>query len=327
MRRREFIAGLAGATVWPLVTRAQQAGGVRRVGILQTMSRTDVGHLRVDAFKKGLAELGWTEGRNIRFEERWADGNADRLPVNAAELARLVLEAIFVDNSPCLKAMRQATSDIPIIFSTVTDPVGQGFVSSLARPGGNITGFAGPEFGISTKVLELLKKLAPSVDRVVALYDPAQPATVGKWDEIEAAAPSLALRASKVPVRTVDEIERAVTAVAREPNSGLYVIPGTTTGLYHEMIAALALRHGLPAVGEFRYFVEGGGVASYGPDDNELSRRAASYVDRILKGEKPRDLPVQLPTKFELVLNLKTAKALGLTVPQSILLSADEVIE
>jgi putative ABC transport system substrate-binding protein len=327
IRRREFITLLGGsAAAWPIAARAQQA--MRRIGILEAGSRTVTpGSRRVDALREGLADLGWTKDRNIQFQERWANGNADLLPVYAGELVRLVPDVICVSNSACLRAMRHATSDIPIVFSVVADPVGQGFVSSLARPGGNITGFASAEFDFSTKILETLKRLAPKVERVGALYDPAAPQAAGMWSAIGAAAPSFALAASKLPVRTADEIERAIAAFVREPNGGLYVVPSPATALYQQMINTLALQHRLPTVFEFRYFVESGGLASYGPDDNDMARRAASYVDRILKGEKPRDLPVQLPTKFQFVVNLKTAKTIGLDIPPTVVALADEVIE
>ena len=333
MRRRDFITLLGGAAaVWPLATRAQQGDPIRRIGILQlgssqTTGRSIFGQIPVEAFKRGLAELGWIEGRNIRFEERWADGNLQLLPTYAAELARQTPDAIFVSNSPTLREMRHATSEIPIVFAAVADPVGQGFVSSLAMPGGNITGFVSREFGFATKTLELLKKIAPAVDHVTFLYDPQQPAAVGIWAEIEAAAPLLGMQPSKVPVRTAGEIEAAIPALARASNGGVYVLASPATDLHGELIATLAQRHRLPVVHEFRYFVEVGGLASYGPDDHDLSRRAASYVDRILRGEKPRSLPVQLPTKFQVVINLRTAKALGITIPQALLVAADEVIE
>ena len=322
MKRRAFIAGLS-AVAWPLAARAQQAGGMRRVGILVTGSRTEPGRTWVDAFKRALAQLGWADGRNVRFDERGGDDDAENLPAYAAELVRLAPDAVFVAFSRGLRAMRRASADIPIVFAQVADPVEQGFVSSLAHPGGNITGFAAVEFGIATKQLDLLKKLAPSLERVAVLLDPAEPFASGFWDEIEAAAPSLALKVSRAVVRTAEETERAITALAREPDSGLFVLRDPDS----EMIAALALRHRLPAVWPYRSFVEIGGLASYGPDVIDLFRRAASYVDRVLRGEKPRDLPVQLPTKFELVLNLKTAKALGLDVPANLLALADAVIE
>jgi putative ABC transport system substrate-binding protein len=283
-------------------------------------------HAWVDAFKEGLAGLGWSEDRNLRFEERWTD-NAAGLDLNAMELARLAPDAIFVTGSPSLRAMRRASVNIPIVFGSVADPVEQGFVSSLAHPGANITGFAVVEFGFAPKQLDLLKKLAPKLERITDLYDPANPAWAGDWGEVEAAAPLLALGALKVPVRDAEDIERAIEALAREPNSGLYVTTTPATIRYRELIAALALRHRLPAVYRFRFHVESGGLVSYGPDLIDQCRRAASYVDRILRGEKASDLPVQLPTRFELVLNLKTAKALGLTIPETLLATADEVIQ
>jgi putative ABC transport system substrate-binding protein len=327
MRRREFIAGLGSAAAWPVAVRAQQDGQVRRIGLLQAGTPAIPEDMRVKAFKKRLTEFGWTEDRNIRFEERGANNNGPLLSVYATELARLAPDAIFVSSSPALRAMRRATSDIPIVFSAITDPVGQGFVSSLSQPGGNITGFAGLDFGVSTKNLELLKKLSPRIERVAFLYDPANVPTAGLWEEIEAAAPSLALRALKAPARTADEIEHSIAAFARDPNGGLFVGAGPALTPYRELITGLAMRHRLPAVYLIRYFVDGGGLASYGLDGNALSRGAASYVDRILKGEKPRDLPVQLPVKFELVLNLKTAKAMGLEIPVSVLALADDVVD
>jgi putative ABC transport system substrate-binding protein len=322
--RRDLITLLGGAAAWPLAARAQQGGPARRVGILHSML-VDSGPLvpaQVDAFKRVLAGLGWAEGRNLRFEERWADNYAD-LPVRATQLARLAPDVIFVVGSPALRAMRRGSADIPVVFASVADPVEQGFVSSLAHPGGNITGFAAAEFGIATKQLDLLKKLAPNLERIAFLDDPAQPASAGAWSEIETAAPSLALRVLKVPVHDAEEIERTIATLAREPASGLFV----TVIANSLMIPRLALRHRLPAVYPFRFYVESGGLVSYGPDATDLYRRAALYVDRILRGEKPRDLPVQLPTKFELVLNLKTARAMGLDMPPTLLAIADEVIE
>jgi putative ABC transport system substrate-binding protein len=318
--RRQFVKLLGGAAVaWPLATRAQLADRVRRVGIL--IPAVILG--RADAFKKGMAARGWVEGRNIRFEERVAS-RPEQLPIQAAELAKLAPEAIFVTGSDALRAMRHATSDIPVVFSVVADPVGQGFVSSLARPGGNITGFANAEFGVAGKKLDLLTKLAPTINRVALLYD--QAAAAGILAETEAAAPSLGLNVAKIPVRTAEDIEQAIGALAREPGAGLLVQPGVATVLHRQLIAELALQYRLPSV-SFREFVESGGLASYETDLADLSRGAASYVDRILKGEKPANLPVQQPTRYELVINLKTAKALGLTIPPTLLTIADEVIE
>jgi putative ABC transport system substrate-binding protein len=287
MRRREFIVGLGSAAMWPVVARAQQSGSVRRVGILTNFTAGSPTRAWVDAFKRELAGLGWVEGRDVRFEDREPNNDAD-LPAVATELARLAPDAIFVAFSPALRAMRRASADIPIVFAQVGDPVEQGFVSSLAHPGGNITGFAAGEFGIHTKQLDLLKNLAPSLERVALLYDPGQLAASGVWDEMQAAAPSLTLKASRAAVRTAEDIERVITTLAREPNSGVLVSPGRATVGYHEMIAMLALRHRLPAVYNARHYVESGGLISYGPDQIVLFRRAASYVDRILRGEKPR---------------------------------------
>jgi len=324
IRRRDVITLAAGAAAaWPFVARAQQGEPMRRIGVLAGAGY----EARIDAFKRGLAGLGWAEDRNIRFVERYAtDSNEAVYAAYAAELARLAPDAIFVAFSSVLRAMRRASGDIPIVFAQVNDPVEQGFVSSLAHPGGNITGFAASEFGIVTKQLDLLKKLAPSLERVAFLYDQAQPAP-GTWAGIEAAAPLLALTASKVSVRTAEEIERAIAALAREPNSGLLVSPGQVAFLHREMMAMLAIRHRLPAMYYSREFVESGGLGSYATDAIDGFRRAASYVDRILRGEKPRDLPVQLPTRFELVLNLRTAKAMGLDIPPNVLVLADEIIE
>jgi putative tryptophan/tyrosine transport system substrate-binding protein len=327
MKRREFIAGLGSAAAWPVVAEAQQAEGVRRVGILMAV-RMDIGspfHAWVNAFKQGLARFGWAEDRNIRFEERYST-NINEIAVHARDLARLSCDATFVMGSIALRAMRRASGDIPIVFASIGDPVEQGFVSSLAQPGGNITGFAADEFGIVTKQLDLLKQLVPTLERVALLYDPDQPASAGAWSEMEAAAPSLALKVFKALVRNAKETEGAIAAVASQPNSGLLVVPGPNTP-NSRFIAAQALRHELPAMYQFRLDVESGGLASYGADQIDLCRRAASYVDRILRGERPRDLPVQLPTRFELVLNLKTAKAMGLAIPPKMLALADEVIE
>ena len=331
MKRRAFITLLGGAAAaWPLAARTQQGGRMRRVGWLSTAARNDVSgsHLeRLGAFRKGLAEFGWIEGRNLVIDERWAENDAARLPACAAELARLRPEVIFVTNSASLAAMRRATGTIPIVFSAVSDPVGQGFVSSLAQPGGNITGFAGNEFALVTKNLELLKKMAPSVTRVAVMFDPVNPTATGMLAELEAVGASLGVQLSKALVRNADEVERAIDVLARAPNGGLFVLASPAIGLHQGLIIALAARHRLPAVYQFRISVAAGGLASYGVDDLDLSRRAASYADRILKGEKPADLPVQLPTKFELVLNLKTAKAMGLALSPEVLALADEVIE
>jgi putative ABC transport system substrate-binding protein len=324
MRRREFITLLGGATaVWPLAARAQQGLRMRRIGWLNTDTVTATA--RLNAFKRGLADLGWNEGRNLVFSAAYSD--PERLRSVAQELAASPPDLIFVVNSPSLAAIRRATGTIPILFATVTDPVGQGFVASLAQPGGNITGFAGAEFGVSTKALELLKKIAPSLARVAFIFDPAQPAAAGAFAEVEAAAPLLSLDLLRTPVRNAADIERAIAATAQANNAGLFVFPSPTLTPNYELIAGMAIKFRLPAIHPFRFFAESGGLASYGVDDLDLCRRAASYADRILKGEKAADLPVQLPTKFEFVLNLKTAKAIGLIVPGNVLALADEVIE
>jgi putative ABC transport system substrate-binding protein len=329
MRRRQFITLLGGAAAtWPVAAHAQQGGKTKRIGWLATSTASSplVVPRRLAAFKRGLADLGWVEGRNLAFEERWAEGS-ERLPSLAAELAALRPDLIFVASSPNLAAVRRATGTIPIVFASVTDPVGQGFVSSLAQPGGNITGFADSEFSIATKDLDLLKKIAPALTRVGFIYDPAQPMAVGAFAAVEPEAAALGVELAKTPVRNAGEIERAINALAQTPNVGLFVLGGSAIGVNENLINALAIRHRLPAIYETRFSVVVGGLASYGSDDLDLSRRAASYADRILKGEKPADLPVQLPTKFELVLNLKTARAMGLVIPESLLALADEVIE
>jgi putative ABC transport system substrate-binding protein len=332
MQRRDFITLLGGAAaIWPMVARAQQDGRVRRIGFLATGARDDAGgpsQRRLGAFRRGLANnLGWIEGRNLVIDERWPGTNPEHLRAAAAEIAGLRPDVIFVSNSSALAAIRRTTGTIPIVFAVVADPVGQGFVSSLAQPGGNITGFAAYEFALATKVLELLKKMAPGVTRVAVVYDPVQPSSTGTLAELEAVAASLGVQLSKASVRNANEIERAIDALAREPNGGLYVQASPATALHRELVVALAARHRLPAVYSLRYFAASGGLASYGVDDADLSRLAASYVDRILKGEKPADLPVQLPTKFEFVINLKTAKAMGLVLSPEVLALADEVIE
>jgi putative tryptophan/tyrosine transport system substrate-binding protein len=324
MRRRDVIVAIGGAAALPISAQAQKTETIRRVGIL-VLEEPFFGS-QIDPFKKGLAGLGWTEGRNIRFEERRPE-TSEQVPLYAAQLARLAPDAIFVSGATKLQAMRQAAGDIPIVFTSVADPVGQGFVSSLARPGGNITGFAAYEFSVTSKQLDLLKKLVPTMERVAFLYDPTNPAAAGAWAVVETAAPSLGLQAAKVSVRTPDDIERVIVAFGREPNGGLYVMPGDLTFRYHELIGRLAMQYRLPSMSAVRYFVESGVLASYGYDHLDISRRAASYVDRILKGEKPRDLPVQLPVRYQFILNLKTAKAIGLDISPNVLAITDEVIE
>ena len=330
MRRRDFIRGLGGAAAtWPLAVRAQQDERVRRIGVLVASPADDAElQARVAAFKEGLAQLGWTEGRNVRIDTRWATTNADDLRKHAAELAASTPDVLVgASGTTTVAALLQATRTVPIVFAIVVDPVGAGFVASLARPGGNATGFLMFEYGLSGKWLELLKQIAPGVTRVAVLRDPAIASGIGQFGALQSAAPSLGIELTPIDVRDAGEIERAITAFGRSSNGGLIVTGSPTATLHRNLIVALAARHKLPAVYWARGVGAGGGLISYGPDLVDQFRQAAGYVDRILKGEKPSELPVQAPTKYELVVNLKTAKALGLTVPPSLLARADEVIE
>jgi putative ABC transport system substrate-binding protein len=321
MKRREFIAGLGSVAAWPVVAWAQQPERMRRIGSLiggRGPDDPDVKE-RYTLFLQRLQQLGWIEGRNVRIDARWSPGNnADTYRKYAAELAALAPDVILA---------LQATRTVPIVFAGVPDPVGAGFVESLARPGGNATGFMFFEYSISAKWLELLKQIAPTVTRVAVLRDPVITSGIGQFAVIQSAAPALKMDASPVNVRVAGEIERAVTAFARFPNSGLIVTASGLSVIHRDLILTLAARHKLPAVYSQRLFVNEGGLISYGPDRVDLFRQAATYVDRILKGEKPADLPVQAPTKYEMVINLKTAKALGLTIPETLLATADEVIQ
>jgi putative ABC transport system substrate-binding protein len=330
LRRREFIAALGGAAVsWPLGARAQQPERVRRIGVLTDLPSDDAeAQLRNAAFLQGLQTLGWMVGRNLRIDFRWGTGgDADRLRAYAAELVALAPDAILAVAITPLVQMQQATRTVPIVFVQASDPVGAGFVASLARPGGNITGFTLFEYGFSAKWLELLKEIAPDVTRVAVLRDPSNPSGTGQFGAIQAMAPSLRVDLSPVDMRDAGGIEPAIAAFARGSNGGMIVLPGSLTITHRAQIIALAARHRLPTVYPFRYYAAAGGLISYGPDAVDQYRLAAGYIDRILKGEKPADLPVQAPTKYELVLNLKTAKALGLDVPPMLLARADEVIE
>ena len=329
MNRREFIMLLGGAAAaWPLAARAQQREKMRRIGVLMPFAADDPEAMaRIGAFLQGLGELGWTVGRNLRIDYRWDTGEAVRTRNSAAELLALAPDVILATGTPSLVAVQQITRTVPIVFVNVADPVGAGFVASLASPGGNTTGFALFEYGLSAKWLELLKEIAPRVTRAAVLRDPTNAAGIGQWGAIQSVAPSLAVELSPIDVRDAREIEHAVTAFARSSNSGLIVPGGAAINFHRELIITLAARHRLPAVYPFRFFVTSGGLISYGPDSIDSYRRAAGYIDRILKGEKPADLPVQAPTKYELVINLKAAKALGLTVPPTLLARADEVIE
>ena len=326
--RREFIAGLAGVAAWPLPARAQQPERMRRIGILLNASSDDPQYQAwVGAFLQALALLDWTIGRNVRIDTRWAGANAAEIQRHAAELVALAPDVILAHGAGPVEALLQATRTVPIVFVAVIDPVGGGFVDSLARPGGNTTGFTLFEYGISGKWLELLKEIAPRVTRAAVLRNPAIASGSGQLGAIQAVAPSFGVELSPVNVRDAGEIERAVAAFARSPNGGLIVPASAAAQLHLDLIITLAARHKLPAVYADRIYVTGGGLISYGPDRIDQYRRAAGYVDRILKGEKPADLPVQAPTKYELVINLKTAKALGLESPPTLLARADEVIE
>jgi len=329
VRRREFITLLGGAAaVWPLVARAQQAERVRRIGLLLATTADDADFQAwVGAFLQALALLGWTIGRNVRIDTRWATANAGEIRRHAAELVALAPDVILAHGSSTVGALTQATRIVPIVFPVVSDPVAAGFVDSLARPGGNATGFMTGEYSMSGKWLELLKQIAPGVTRAAVLRDATQGSGTSQFAVIQAAAPSLGVEVKPVNMRDAEEIERGVTAFARSPGGGLVVAAGPAATRHRDLIVKLAAQHRLPAVYYERFFVAGGGLISYGPDFIDQYRRAAGYVDRILKGEKPADMPVQAPTKYELVINLKTAKALGLIVPPSVLARADEVIE
>jgi len=331
MRRREFF-GLVGsvATVWSLSAYAQQVDPIRKVGVLMNFAAEDPeGQARLQLFSQSLRAVGWIEGKNLRTEIRWAGGNAERFHRYAAELVDSVPEVILASASQSVVALQQVTRTVPIVFANVIDPVGAGFVVSLSRPGGNTTGFTAFEYSISGKWLELLNELAPGLKRVAVVRDPSLAAGIGQFAAIQtmASASSTGVELSVIDPGDVSGFERALAAFAREPNGGVIVTSSTLTGVHRESIISSMKRYRLPAVYAFRYNTVDGGLASYGPDTIGDYRRAAAYVDRILKGEKPSDLPVQAPTKYELVINLKTAKALGLTVPPSLLARADEVIE
>jgi putative ABC transport system substrate-binding protein len=328
MRRREFITLIGGAaTTWPFTARAQQPDRVRRIGVLTGVADEPIMRARFAAFQQGLAQLGWTDGRNVRIDYRFGGGDADNIRKHAAELAALAPDVILGIGFPATERLLQATRTVPIVFVLVPDPVGSGFVDSLSRPGGNITGFMQFEYSLSGKWLELLKQIAPGMTRAAVLWDPAIAAGIGQFAIIQSVAPSFGVELSPVYVRDASAIERAVSAFARSSNGGLIVTASASTIIHRDLIIALAARHKLPAVYSNRDFVTMGGLISYGADFTDQFRRAVVYVDRILKGEKPANLPVQAPTKYELVINLKTAKALGITVPPSLLARADEVIE
>jgi putative ABC transport system substrate-binding protein len=329
MRRRDFITLMGGAAAaWPLAARAQQPEPMRRIGVLMNRAADQPeGQAEVAAFQKALQQLGWNDGRNVRLDIRWSANDVDLDRKYAAELVALAPDVVLANGTLSVAALQRVTRNLSIVFVGVSDPVGAGFVDSLARPGGNVTGFMIFEYSLSGKWLELLKQIAPSVTRAAVLRDSDNPAGIAQFGAIQAAAQSLGVEVSPVSIRDAGEIERAVAAFARSANGGLIVTPSAGTSVHQNLIIALAAQHRLPAVYALRSNVAGGGLISYGPDSVGQYRPAAAYVDRILKGEKPADLPVQAPTKLELVVNLKTAKALNLAIPASVLARADEVIE
>jgi putative ABC transport system substrate-binding protein len=329
MNRREFITLLGGAAAtWPLAARGQQPERVRRIGVLFNVNVDDPGQQNnLAEFVQALQRLGWTDGRNVRIDTRWAGGDASAIRKHAEDLVALAPDVVVATGNASMGPLLQATRTVPIVFNNVADPVGSGFVDSLARPGGNVTGFLQFEYTLSGKWLELLKQIAPSVTRAAVLRDPAITAGVGQFTIIQSVAPSVGVDVSAINMRDADGIEGAIAAFARSPNGGLILTASALAVVHRELIIALAARHKLPAIYYRRYFAVSGGLVSYGYDVLEQYRGAAGYVDRILKGEKPADLPVQAPTNYELVINLKTAKALGLDVPDSLLARADEVIE
>jgi putative ABC transport system substrate-binding protein len=327
MKRREFITLLGGSAVWPLAARAQQSDRMRHIAVLMNAAKNPEQQANIEAFLQVLQQLGWVDGRNVRIETRWAGGQAVDIRRQAADLAALAPDVIFATGTAAMEPLLQATRTVPIVFVNVADPVGAGFVDSLSQPGGNTTGFMQFEYGLSGKWLELLKQIAPSVTRAAVLRDPAITSGIGQFAVMQSVAPSVGVEVRVINVRDADEIERSVAAFARSSNGGLIVTASALSLSHRELIIALAARHKLPAVYYRRYFVTSGGLISYGYDIVDHFRRAAGYVDRILKGQRPADLPVQAPTKYELVINLKTAKALGLEVPATLLARADEVIE
>jgi ABC-type uncharacterized transport system substrate-binding protein len=327
-RRRDVITLLGGAAAWPLAARAQQAERMRRIGALLPATADDtVFQIRVGAFLQGLALFGWSLGQNMRIDMRWATANAANIRRQAAELVSLAPDVILAHGSSTVGPLMQVTRTVPIVFPIVSDPVAAGYVDSLARPGGNATGFMSYEYNMGGKRLELLKQIAPGVTRAAVLRDATQGSGTSEFAVIQALAPSLGVEVNPVNMRDPGEIERAVASFSRSPNGGLIVTTGGSAIVNRDLIIALAARHKLPAVYFERLFVADGGLISYGADEIDTYRRAASYVDRILKGEKPADLPVQAPNKYELAINFKTAKALGLDVPATVLVRADEVIE
>jgi putative ABC transport system substrate-binding protein len=329
IERRRFLATLgSAAAAWPLAARAQQTERMRRIGVLVGAAADDsIGQARIDAFHQGLQQLGWTEGGNLQVEYRWSGADAERIRKDAAELAALAPDVILASSGAVVGPLRRATRTVPIVFTETSDPVGAGFVESLSRPGGNVTGFLSFEYGMVGKWLELLKQIAPSIERVAVLRDAAIPSGTGQWGALQSVAPTFRVELRAIDVHDTDEIERAITAFARMPNGGMIVTASSLTLRHRNLFITLAARHKLPAVYFQRGFVTGGGLVSYGADTIDVHRRAAGYVDRILKGEKPANLPVQAPTSYQLVVNLKAAKTLGIEMPPTLLALADEVIE
>lgn len=327
MRRRELLGVLAGSAAWPLAARAQPAERMRRIAVLMDAPQNDRSRPRMAAFVQGLMDLGLSEGRDVRIDIRWGANTSEQSRILAAELLALGPDVVLASGSPAAAAMRQASATTPIVFALVTDPVGGGFVDSLARPGANVTGFTLFEYSIGGKWLELLKEIAPGVRRVAVLRDAGVAAGAGQFGAIQAAGPSFAVELRPLGVSDAEEIERAISAFGPGPNDGMVITATPLAAVHREQIISIAARYRLPSVFAYRHFVAAGGLVAYGPDLIYPFRRAASYVSRILKGEKPSDLPVQAPTTYELAVNLKTAKSLGLTVPQTLLSRADEVIE
>jgi putative tryptophan/tyrosine transport system substrate-binding protein len=328
MKRRDFITFLGGAAAWPLAARAQRPERMRRIGVLMNLTPDDAeGQARLAAFLQGLQEAGWAVGRNERIDLRWGGGDPESFRKQAAELVALSPDVVFASGIPAATPLLQATRTVPIVFAQVVDPVGAGLVASLARPAGNATGFTSPEYGFAGKWVELIKEIAPAVTRVAVLRDAASSSGIGYMGAVRLAASSFGMELTPVGIADADEIERGVTTFARASNGALIVTGNTLTMVHRELIITLAARHRMPAVYALPLFANDGGLICYGPDSIDPYRRAAGYVDRILKCEKPAELPVQAPTKYQLVINLKTAKALGLELPPTVLARADEVIE
>jgi putative ABC transport system substrate-binding protein len=327
MKRREFITGIGAAAAWPLAVRAQQAGRIKRVAILNGNSENPATRARVVGFQQGLAKAGWREGQGISFEVRWGAADAARIDAYAAELVKLKPDVILATNTPTARSLKLATDSIPIVFAGLSDPIGDGIVASLSKPGRNITGFTSFNAPIAGKWLELVKELSPATARIGIVYNPKTAPYAIFLPVIQDLAPKLGIAAVPTPVNDQAGIESAIGMLAREPNSGLIALPDVFMTMYGELTFAMAIQARLPTVGPLRSFAADGALASYGSNFDELFRQAASYVDRILRGEKPRDLPVQEPIRYELVVNLKTAKAMAITVPQAVLARADEVIE